>query len=108
MLCWSCGMHFATAASSENDQGSMNLASKTASVASTRPSRVAPIHLRIGCRTRRGPRMMADPELDVDDGGTGICLVPVSVQFLSGSAELHDKVTRQVLRFDLPTFFPPK
>jgi hypothetical protein len=30
MLCWSCGMYFSAAASSENDHGSMNLASKTA------------------------------------------------------------------------------
>jgi hypothetical protein len=36
----------------ENDQGSMNLASNTAPVASTRPSRVAPIQRTIGCRTR--------------------------------------------------------
>jgi hypothetical protein len=27
MLCWSCGMYFSAANSSENDQGSMNLAS---------------------------------------------------------------------------------
>ena len=32
-LCCSCGAYFSTAASSENDQGSMNLASKTAPVA---------------------------------------------------------------------------
>src|SRR5271154_2711291 len=33
--------HFSAAASSENDHGSMNLASNTASVSSTLPSRVA-------------------------------------------------------------------
>src|SRR5207344_1750445 len=38
MLCCSCGMYFSAAASTENDQGSMNLASNTAPVASTRPS----------------------------------------------------------------------
>ena len=38
MLCWSCAIHFSAAACSENDQGSMNLAPKTAPVASTRPS----------------------------------------------------------------------
>src|SRR6516165_2194297 len=43
MLCCSCGMYFSATTSSENDQGSMNLASKTAPVASTRPSRVAAI-----------------------------------------------------------------
>ena len=34
ILCWSCGMYFSAAASSENDQGSMDLASNTASVVS--------------------------------------------------------------------------
>ncbi len=36
-------MYFSAAASSENDQGSMNLASKTAPTCSTIPSRVAAI-----------------------------------------------------------------
>ena len=44
---------FAAAISSENDQGSMNLASKTAPVASTRPSSVAAIQRNTGCRMRR-------------------------------------------------------
>src|SRR5215472_14366970 len=43
MLCCSCGMYFSAAASSENDHGSMNLASNTASLPWTRPSSVAPI-----------------------------------------------------------------
>src|SRR6516164_6323737 len=51
MLCCSCGIYFSAAASSENDHGSMNLASKTAPVASTRPSRVAAIHCSAGWRT---------------------------------------------------------
>ena len=53
MLCCSCAMCFSAAASSENDQGSMNLASNTAPVASTIPSRVAPIQRFTGCRTCR-------------------------------------------------------
>ena len=44
MLCCSWAMCFSAAPSSENDQGSMNLASNTAPVASTMPSRVAAIH----------------------------------------------------------------
>src|SRR4029077_20135721 len=32
ILCWTWAMYFSAAASSENDQGSINLASKTASV----------------------------------------------------------------------------
>src|SRR5215831_20026476 len=44
MLCWSWGVYFSAADSSENDQGSMNFASKTAPAPSTMPSRVAAIH----------------------------------------------------------------
>ncbi len=43
MLCCSWAMCFSAAASSENDHGSMNLASNTAPVPSTIPSRVAAI-----------------------------------------------------------------
>ena len=53
MLCWTCAMYFSAAASSENDQGSMNLASNTASVPSTIPSRVAAIQGIAECLTRR-------------------------------------------------------
>src|SRR5215471_7269067 len=53
MLCWSCGMYFSAAASSEKDHGSMNLDSNTAPVPSTIPSRVATIHAIAECLTRR-------------------------------------------------------
>src|SRR5262245_4266117 len=46
MLCWTCAMYFSAAAFSENDQGSINLASNTACMPSTIPSRVA------GCKAR--------------------------------------------------------
>ena len=46
-------MYFSAAASSENDQGSMNLASNTASVPSTMPSRLAAIQGMAECLTRR-------------------------------------------------------
>ncbi len=46
-------MYFSAAASSENDHGSMNLASNTAPVSTTTPSRVAPIHRTTGWRIRR-------------------------------------------------------
>ena len=62
MLCCSWAIYFSAAASSENDQGSMNLASKTAPVASIRPSRVAPIHRTIGCRTCRWTSAIICPE----------------------------------------------
>ena len=51
MLCWSCAMCLPAAASSENDQGSMNLASNTAPVPATIPSSVAPIQRLTGWRT---------------------------------------------------------
>ena len=48
ILCCSWAMCFSAAASSENVQGSMNLASNTAPVPSTMPSSVAAIHLLTG------------------------------------------------------------
>src|SRR6516225_6796340 len=63
MLCWSCGIYFSAAPSSENDHGSMNLASNTAPVPSTTPSRVAAIHLFTGCRTQLWTSVMACPVL---------------------------------------------
>src|SRR5215472_416264 len=53
MLCWTWAIYFSAAASSEKDQGSMNLASKTAPIPSTTPSRVAAIHGMAECFTRR-------------------------------------------------------
>src|SRR5262249_49199421 len=53
MLCWTCAIYFSAAASSENDHGSMNLASNTASVPSTMPSRVAAIQGMAECLTWR-------------------------------------------------------
>src|SRR5215212_4786580 len=61
MLCWSCAMCFSAAPSSEKAQGSMNLASNTASVLSTTPSRVAAIQNRTGCRTQRCMSLSASP-----------------------------------------------
>ena len=61
MLCCSWAICFSAAASSENDHGSMNFASNTAPLASTRPSRVAPIHRTVGCRTCRWTSVMTWP-----------------------------------------------
>ena len=52
MLCWSWAMCFSAAASSENDHGSMNLASNTAPLPSTTPSSVAAIQRITGWRTQ--------------------------------------------------------
>ena len=73
ILCCSCGMYFSAAASSENDQGSMNLASNTAPLPSTRPSRVAAIQRSAGCRTRRWMSVIDLP---------GIGLVPAPIEVL--------------------------
>ena len=54
-------MYFSAAPSSENDHGSMNLASKTAPDCSTTPSRVAAIHRMTGCRTRSWTSLIAFP-----------------------------------------------
>src|SRR5215831_15044541 len=63
ILCWTWAMYFSAAASSENDQGSMNLASKTAPVPSTSPSRVATIQGMAECLTRRWTSATRWPEL---------------------------------------------
>ena len=63
MLCWSWAMCFSAAASSENDQGSMNLASNTASRSLTKPSRVAAKKRWTGCWTQRWTSEMARPVL---------------------------------------------
>jgi hypothetical protein len=56
-------MCFSAAASSEKDQGSMNLASNTAPVPSTMPSRVAAIHGMAEYLTWRWTSVMRRPEL---------------------------------------------
>ena len=87
ILCCSCAMYLSAAASSENAQGSMNLASNTAPVASTRPSSV----LLYVCKQL-----------------SGIDLIPASVQVLGRNTELNDEIARQVLRLDLAPLFPPE
>jgi hypothetical protein len=51
---------------------------------------------------------VSDVPLDVCDELTSIRFVPASVQLLRGSAELDDKVARQIPGFNFPAFFPPK
>src|SRR5262245_32224573 len=63
ILCWTWAMYFSAAASSENDQGSMNLASNTAPVPSTTPSRVATIQGIAECLTRRWTPVTCRPVL---------------------------------------------
>src|SRR5262245_20624234 len=98
MLCCSCGMYLTTAASSENDQGSINLASNTASVAATRPSRVAPIQRRIGC----------EPPLNVDNQLARIGLIPAPVKVLRHHPELDEQIAGEILWLDLAPLFAPE
>src|SRR5262249_14713777 len=63
MLCWTWAIYFSAAASSENDQGSINLDSKTAPVAPTMPSRVAAIHGMAECLTLRWTSVTCRPVL---------------------------------------------
>jgi hypothetical protein len=63
ILCWSWAVCFSVAPSSENVQGSINLASSTAPPGATRPSSVAAIRLWTGCRTRRCTSLTALPAL---------------------------------------------
>ena len=72
MLIGSCGMYFSAATSSVKDQGSMNLASNTAPLASTRPSRVAPIQRRIGWHIRRWTSVMTCPYWPRTSGGSAL------------------------------------
>src|SRR5262245_28324069 len=95
MLCWTWAMYFSAAPSSENDQGSMNLASNTAATPSTMPSRVAAIQ-------------GIDATLDVPDLPPGVALVPATIELFGRPAELHNEVARQVLRFGFAPFFSPE
>src|SRR5262249_35222608 len=98
MLCWSWAMYFSAAASSENDQGSMNLASNTASVPSTMPSRVAAIQGMAECF----------PALDIGDAAAGIALVPGAVELLGCRPELYDEIAGEVFRLGLTPFLTPQ
>src|SRR3954451_20245020 len=97
ILCCSWAMCFSAAPSSENDQGSMNLASKTAPVPSTIPSKVAAIQCFTGWKTWRWISVTTWPVLRY---------VPV-VEVLGYGAELDDQVVGEVLGLDLAPLLPP-
>jgi hypothetical protein len=92
-------MYFSAAASSENDHGSMNLASNTASVPSTMPSRG---------RRHPGNGRMLDAALHVGDASAGVALVPGAVEFFGRGPKLDNEVARQVLRLGLPPLLAPE
>jgi putative transposase len=76
ILCCSWAICLAAAASSKKVQGSMNLASNTAPDGSTRPSRVAPIHLMTGWRK---------PAIDVKSLHAKIGELTLENDFLEGA-----------------------
>jgi hypothetical protein len=51
---------------------------------------------------------MPDAPLHVADLSAGVALVPGAVELLGCSPELHDEVTREVLRLRLASFLAPK
>ena len=95
MLCCSCAICFSAAASSENVQGNMNLASNTAPAGSTSPSSVAAIHLFTG---------MLNPPLTSLTVLPVLSLVPPPVKLFCHVAELNDQVVGQVLGSTSPRF----
>src|SRR5262245_55852739 len=99
MLCCTCAMYFSAAASSENDQGSMNLASNTASV---------PPHDPVQGRCHPRNARMPDAPLHVADLPAGGALVPGAIELLGCPSELHDEIGREVLRFGLAPFLAPQ
>ena len=73
MLCCSCAMCFSAAASSENDHGSMNLASNT---------RVGFVDHAVERGGHPPVHGVADPPLDILDGPSRIALVPSPIERL--------------------------
>ena len=92
-------MCFSAAASSENDHGSMNLASNTAPVPSTMPSSVAAIQRITGWRTQLWTSLTDLP---------GRALVPLPVEGFGREPELDDEIAGQVFRLGLAPFFAPE
>ena len=92
-------MCFSAAPSSEKDQGSMNLASNTAPVASTMPVE--------GGRHPAADRM-AHLALDVLDHLAGVALVPAPIEVLGDASELDDEVAGQILGLDLAALLAPQ
>src|SRR5438876_12228067 len=89
-------MYFSAAASSENDQGSINLASNTACVPSTIPSRVAAIQGIAECLTRRCTSR------------TCRLVLRWYQERLSSSVALHNQVAGQVLGLGFAPFLAPQ
>src|SRR6187401_723913 len=99
MLCCSCAMCFSAAPSSENDHGSMNLASNTAP---------GPLDHPVDGGGHPAVHRMADMALHLGDHLVGVALVPVAVEAFGHGPELDDEIARQVLRLDVAAFLAPQ
>ena len=98
MLCWSWAMYFSAAASSENDQGSMNLASNTA------PSLHDPVQ---GGSHPRDDRVLTRRWTSRDRRPV-LRSYQVPIELLGDGAELDDQIAGQVFRLGLAPLFPPE
>jgi hypothetical protein len=92
-------MCFSAAASSVNDHGSMNLASKTAVSSLAMPSSVAPNHSSLGCRKKV---WMWASRLPVSRSNQW------RFQIFSYNSELNSEIPGKVFRLDLAALLPPE
>ena len=77
----------------------MNLASNTAPLGSTRPSRVAAIHL---------IHRVLHPPLHVFNDVAGVALVPAPIELFGHRAELNDQIFGEIFGLDLTSLFAPQ
>ena len=91
-------MYFCAAASSENDQGSMNLDFE---------HRPGALDHAVQSGSQELDDRVLDPPLDRSDQLAGVALVPVPVQGLGCVPKLHDKVAREVLGFGFAALLSP-
>ena len=99
MLCCSWAICLSAAACSENDHGNMNLASNTAPVSSTRPSKVAAIQTIVGCRFQAWRSRIRWPVL---------ALVPGEIELFGGEPELNDELAGEIRWWGLAALFLPQ
>ena len=99
MLCWSCGMYFAAAASSEKYQGSMNFDFEHRAVRLNAAVRRGASQRTVGWRTCFWTSLMTSPVL---------ASYQRRFRSLGDQAELHGEVPREVLRLDLAALLSPQ
>src|SRR5262249_54899717 len=101
ILCWSCGMYFSAARTSENDQGSINFASKTTPGCSTIPPRGGAAPRRAGCGAPR-------PPLHLRNDGPSVATNPRPMGGLGQGANLDEEIVGEALRLGPAAFRAPQ